>query len=62
MDFSILYTYEQECGTKNFIVPRRKGRVYIRPCKLDGYSRPVFRFLGKKWTAPFRVTLFPDTL
>ena len=62
MDFTILYTYEKDCGMKYYVVLKRKGRIYTRPCKLDGLNHPVFRFMGRTWTPDIRIQLFPDTL
>lgn len=47
-DFRVCYCYEDRNGN-TFVVLERRGRHYTRPCKLDGFGCPSFRFLGVNW-------------
>ena len=57
---TILYTYERDCGLKNYVVFRHNGRVYERPCVFDFQRHAVFRFLGKLWYTKERFSTFAE--
>lgn len=55
MDFRINYFFERNCTI--FVNITRKGRNYDRPCKIDSYDHPCFRFRGKIWRPDCRLRM-----
>lgn len=56
MGFDINYYFERNGVT--YVSLTRNGRNYDRQCKLDGFNRPSFRFMGKVWKPDHQLRMY----